>query len=278
MCASLVPMTPSLFGRTRRADRGDPIQPSEPPTADALLRQLVLLADEERTIRRRRDRAILASRGGLRQRDVAQATGLSVARIKQIQQAGGASALRSPLRTPVTEVDLPASDAPPDSREDRTFLLADVAPWLEPIASERAFFAQDPSRGIGYDVHTDISDNGTDRWLVCMTTGTCEIYCFQAEGAAAAPPEPPRESWGVGSAFGPLYVLGRVMSRRLVQVAMNPQTSRIAQRPGGLAWVYGRILLLNCVLAALDRHPGTDGLSQYLETLPETELPDVLMD
>lgn len=270
-------MTRSWFGRTRRAERGDPIQPSEPPTTDVLLLQLGLLADEERRIRRRRDRVILASGGGLRQRDVAQATGLSVARIKQIQQAGH-SALRSPLRTPVTEVDLPASDASPDSRLERVFLLADVAPWLEPIASEREFFAQDPSRGTGYDVHTEVSDTGTDRWLVCMATGTCEIYCFQAEGEAAAPLEPSRESWGVGSASGPLYLLGRVMNRRLVQVAMNPQTPRIAQRPGGLAWVYGRIYLLNSVLAALDRHPGTDGFSQYLNALPETELPDVLMD
>lgn len=270
-------MTPSWFGRTRRVEHGDPIQPSEPLTADSLLQQLTLLAQDERAVRRRRDRAILMSRGDVRQRDVAAATGLSIARIKQIQQGAG-TMFDSPLRSPITDVDLRASDAPADAREERTFLLADVAPWLEPIASEREFFVQNPTRGSGYDIHTDVSDTGTDRWLVCMATGTHEIYCFQAEGAADAPSEPERESWGPGSPSGPLYILGRVLNRSLVEVALNPQTPRLAQRPGGLAWVYGRVQILNQILAAYSRHVDPEEVREYLLHLPETERPDALLD
>ncbi len=265
-------MTRAWF-RTRRVEQSEPLPPPEATTSDALLAQIARLTTEGEAVRQRRDRAIIAARfHEIRQRDVAEAARLSIPRVKQIQQGGGGG----PSTSPVMDFDVAAADAPADARAGRVFLLREVAPWLEPIASEREFFAQDPARGSGYDIYTDISDSGLDRWLVAMATGSGEIYCFQAEGAEEAPPEPQREFWGPGSESGPLYVLGRLPSRSLVEVALNPQTPRMAKRPGGLGWVYGRVNLINDILAAIGapyKQLTIDQIREHLANLPEMERP-----
>lgn len=263
----------TFFSRTARLETGAPVPPPPPETPEERLDQLSRLAAEADVIRQRRDRAIYLLAGQTRQRQVAAATGLSIARIKQIQQQGPAPQgwPRDAAKSPATEVDLPAADAPADARAERTFLLTDVAPSLEPVASEREFFAQNRARGSGYDVHHDISDTGADRWVVAIATGTGELYAFQADGVSEGPPEPARDEWGPGASSGPLYVLGRLPPhyRRFAAVAFNPQSIRLTGRPGGLAWIYGRAQLLNAVLQLVTSPYGDiDSLRTYVATLP----------
>lgn len=265
--------------RTQRTKMDTPLEPRREPTPADLADQLRVAVRECGVAFQRRDQLIRMAKGSLTQRAIAGATDLSVPRIKQIQQRTShrrhtsASAL-----PPVTEVDVPGDQLAADIRPERELTLAEAAPWLEPAAdSERAFLAARPSDGGAYDVHHDISDDGTDRWVVAMTTAAPhEVYAFLAEGGAKVAADPVDDSPGAGSTSGPLYVLGRVPNQALVEVALNPQTERIAGRPGGLAWVYGRVQLLTRVLAVIanpSSRLGPSELQEFVSSLPEEMRP-----
>ncbi len=244
----------SIFERRKPTRLTDAELAARIPNPDALLRGL---STEAVAARSRRDAAIAAaSTHGLTQRQVAAATGLSVARVKQIQATGAIPRTATTLG-PVTEVDLIAGEASEDARAERVFRLQDILPWQLPLKSERRFFHEQPNRGGGYDIGHDFCDVGTDRWVVAMATGTCEIYAFQAEGVGHQVDEEMESAARPGSTSGPLYILGQLPHQRYVEVALNSAAPRVAGRPGGLAWVVGRIQLINEALNAtfsLNKH------------------------
>lgn len=239
-----------------------------PPTP---LDQLAATAAALERARSERDHAISTARGrGVPLRDIAAAAGLSVSRIKQI--APKATAYRSVLQPPVTEMDFLGALAndQSDPHGERVLGLQDLNPFVQEWASEMAFVDADPSRRHFMDVLRDVHDlDENEDWNLCYIQATQELYAWTLRTT-----DPNYEMVGVGANnSGPCILLGHVASWPLVEAGIVRPGRNLAHRLGGLAWVYGRVLLLNRItrVMATDIGLGEEHVLEYLERLPENE-------
>lgn len=255
--------------------------PVAAPPLSALERVQLAATALERA-RDQRDAAIAAARREGSLREVADAAGLSVSRVKQISSPGAAwGAVSLP---PVADVDLHMGAAPDRRVDDRVYALEEVDPWLPEWPSERAFLQenQDRSDGLNYDITnraTDIDPAG--EWTVVYASGTREVYAFCTSGPLhiSEPVDPkanPAEEMSKGSPHGPCLLLGHVFNYPLVEEALNRPTLNLQHRPGGLAWIYSRIRTINRITRSLaDPIDGigrdVNPLWDYFESLPESE-------
>ncbi|PJI91042.1 hypothetical protein [Luteimicrobium subarcticum] len=63
-----------------------------------------------------------------------------------------------------------------------------------------------------------------------------------------------------GATTGPCFLLGHIPTYRLVEVAIDNRVLHLAERPGGIAWVLGRVRLVEALLRAAG-NLSPDGLS-----------------
>lgn len=234
-------------------DRVDPLRAVEDAAA-----QLARAKDA-------RDNAIgwaRAERVGLQR--IAKAADLSVSRVKQISTTS-----HETMYAPVTEVDLQLPEHDPWG--DRVLGIDDVDPFVTRWASERAFIDENDDRRQFADI-TKVLDLGTDTWSVCYSIGTRELYAWAAQ--ELDPTYEGREAEGTASPHGPCILLGHVISFDVAVAAIANPGNNLAHRPGGLAWVYGRVRMLNSMLRnVLSDYSirGELGLIEYLDDLPESE-------
>lgn len=252
---------------------GDAQQP--PPDTVEVIR---LHARQMERARQQRDEAIALARAtkAATLREIGEAAGISVSRVKQIDsRLDPRSTL---LKAPVTEVDLlrPLASADGDPGDERVLLLEDVDPYLQKWPSERAFIDADERRHPFMDLFWDIYDgDAQEHWRLRYCSGTKEIYAWTDRN-----PDPTyanEKGYGGGATSGPCIVLGHVLSWTMLERCLDRSLRHVAQRPGGLAWVYGRVQLLNRMLDALSRDyttPTPGAILTYLsDTLPESEKP-----
>lgn len=283
----------TFFGRRRT----DPPERTSPPDPLEVVRSASARMDSER---RRRDQAIADARASTTERrptirELAEAAELSVSRVKQIAATGGWWTGEGPTadRAPITDADLYGPGT--THRGDRTLALADVAPHLPRWPSEQAFIAADPARAIGvcrrYDISTDLYDDDLHgRWVAVFIDRTCEVYAFaatplrRANSTVTRTPDTDDTEQGDGSLSGPCLLLGHLPSYEVVDVAVNNPANVVNHRLGGLAWLYGRIALVNRTIKALTDpftgfispapdQPATIRARTYLDSLPESERP-----
>lgn len=252
---------------------------SDPPTPLEIVKAAV--ADYERA-RANRDRAILMAKvsRATSLRELATAAKLSVSRVKQISVVPLAGEASLP---PVSELDLEVKPASPDADEhDRVFALATVDPWLHQWPTERDFLHEDPRRleSNRSDMAFEVYDlDLRQRWLVVYIHATREVYAFAARrpdrnvvvGRRATPPKV--EDATKGSGAGPCILLGHAFSLKYLDAGLGVGIYNVLHRPGGLAWVYGRLRLLNRLLGTAAS--GAVGINadptlvwDYLESLP----------
>lgn len=258
-----------IRGRRRRNEAWSP--PEDEPTYADLLKSAT-----ERLERARedRDRAIRAARAArIPLRDIAESTSLSVARVKQIgpPQAGSRKSL-----DPIIELDLNTTR----TANDEVRGIDEVAPWLEKFESERAFAESTPERsaGLTYDINHHMLDLDPETpWVAIYNSGSKEIAAWRSGGRNTPIGESVADgNWNPLSASGPCLVLGHLPSWEVVDVGVDRAARQAANRLGGLAWLYGRIRLLNAVFKSL-----TDigdclidwqsPLYEYYQSLPESE-------
>jgi hypothetical protein len=245
---------------------------SPPPDALAELRGAVAQYERAREIR---DSAIVAAARQETQRAAAEVSGLSLSRVKQITAGGLAQA----TRLPITDVDILQGDP-----ADRVLSVFDVDPFLERAAeSERDFIAADPRRATGnrYDLSTRLYDTDPSQaWVAVYIDTTQELYVFPATATGNWHTSKPESSEPAdmtrGSTSGPVYVLGHLPFYKLVDDGVNFAASKARDRPGGLAWLYGRIQLLNRVTRAFTTSSqlSKEDLWDYLAALPDNERPN----
>jgi hypothetical protein len=222
-----------------------------------------------------RDRSMAeARRRGASFREVAGAAGVSVSRAQQI--ASNAAAYVD-VRSPVTEVDVflrLASARQGDVEEaERVFSLASVAPWFRQWDTEREFIASAPARAMSSNRY-DLSHNVVDldpavTWTVVYLGETREVYAFQ--GTQVTVPGEDDAMGPDGALRGPCVLLGHTYSYRLISDGLDTALHNIGHRPGGLAFVYGRLRLLNRLLGTIAGPSDREQIWEYLEGLPSEE-------
>jgi hypothetical protein len=254
----------------RRGATADP----DPPSSLDVLRSATRRLERARELR---DYALIAARAEHNLRDVAEAADLSVSRVKQLTGTLSSAGSHGTL-PPVTEVDL-WLDQWELQRGDRVLALEDVDPFLPRWSSERAFLQGNPKRqvrprpDISYDVYD--TDPAT-RWIVAYTEQTQEVYAFQnVPGSNDADPDFKPH---LGSHSGPCVLLGHLPTEGVVDAALYTSTSIVANRLGGLAWIYGRVRLVNRLLKAFTDPirgllPRAEEAWTYLQSLPMSERP-----
>ena len=268
----------ALFSR-----RSSPVEaPAPAPSLLDTIAQAVRRMDRARSDR---DNAIFAARGRHPQREIAEAAGLSVSRIKQMGEGPHRFHGPDPARfDPVTDVDAPVAVTDRGSTVDRVLSIRDIDPFIPEWPSERAFLEEKPERGSRnvWDIsHRFFDLDPREAWNICFLQATKEVYAFRSIlRSPNDPPLPPEEQNipGRGSANGPCILLGHVASQKLMELALDRPASVVRERPGGLAWAYGRIRLTNTILKAvadpltgLTADPET--IWTYLRSLPESEQP-----
>lgn len=230
-------------------------RPSTPaPSEEDVIRHAAQVMEQAR---RARDEAI-ATATNTRLRTIAEAAGISHARVKQIRR-GGRPAERSSdlLRPPITEVDLYLADHVLEEG-DRILSLHQVNPWVQQYASEREYLQQ--TEGIdGPDFGSNYYDTDPTQPYVVSSRGTTKglmIYAFaQNTGPLDDSAPPVHDEHGFhGSSAGPCYPLGILPSEDVADAAVFNHTGRISRRLGALAWLYGRIQTVNTILAATVSH------------------------
>jgi hypothetical protein len=244
--------------------------PPPTPPAPTPLEQVITATARYEQARTERDRAIAGARNRAPLREIATASNLSVSRIKQIAPHHG-SGWRT-TRPPVGEMDLlgELGDGGEVSGE-RVMALLDADPFLPSWPSERAFIDADPHRSSVMDVQRNVHDLAEEEvWQVCYVQNTREVYAWTPREADPAYVD--AEPSGL-SASGPCYLLGHVITWDLVEAGIVLPGWNISHRPGGLAWVLGRVRLLNRATAALgeDYQLTIDGIRDYLQNLPPHE-------
>ncbi len=222
-----------------------------------------------------RDRSIAeARRQGASFRQLASAAGVSVSRVQQIAAASLPFGLG---RSPVTEVDLflraGTSEKGDVDEAERVFSLQSVAPWYEEWATEREFIASSPERAMSqsrYDLSHKVVDlDPRATWTVVYVADTREVYAFQ-ETQVDVPGQ--EDAMGpAGSLRGPCVLLGHAYSYRLISDALDTPLLNISHRPGGLAFVYGRLRLLNRLLGTIVGPSDSERIWSYLEGIPSEE-------
>lgn len=214
-------------------------------------------------------------------RELATAADLSVSRVKQIAVGNAASGATLP---PVAEVDLILDPAHGDTDDhDRVFALGTASPWCERWDSEHDFLSADSRRvgGNQSDVAQEIYDlEPTTQWTVTYIAMTHEVY---AVGSPASPWSLDERRPGLdpvtrGSLSGPCVLLGHAFSSDILEAGLGYATHNLRYRPGGLAWICGRLRVLNRLMATTAR--GTTGITgnptivwEYLASLPPMERP-----
>jgi len=256
----------------RRQPHAEPADP--PPETLDLIRLHTRQMERSRQLR---DAAIAQARTekNATLRDIAEAAGLSISRIKQINPLADP---RAKLKSPVTEVDIlaaPASSSA-DPSDERVLALDDVDPYLPTWPSERAFIDADERRYPFMDLFGDLYDGDSqESWHLRYCRGTHEVYAWTDRTPDPAYVDDP--SHGGPAESGPCIVLGHVYSWELLERCLDRSLRHVTHRPGGLAWAYGRIQLLNRVLDALSRDyrsaPSESLLTYLTDTLPESEQP-----
>lgn len=258
-----------IRGRRRRNEAWSP--PEDEPTYGDLLQSA---AERLERAREDRDRAIRAARAArIPLRDIAESTSLSVARVKQIgpPQAGGQKSL-----DPIIELDLITAR----TANDEVRGIDEVAPWLEKFKSERDFAQSTPERsaGLNYDINHHMLDLDPETpWVAVYNSGSKEIAAWRSgEPNTPIVESDADDNWNPLSASGPCLVLGHLPSWAVVEVGVDRAARQAAHRLGGLAWLYGRIRLLNAVFKSLtdvsDRLIDWQSpLSEYYRSLPESE-------
>ena len=242
----------AIFRQSRRTRDSD-LRPEPSPLDD--LRSAVLLLDRAK---RARDSAIgRAKAHRVPLRDVAEAAGLSVSRIKQLDT--GEVGRDDAHLPPVTEVDLRLAGA----SSDRVLALEEVDFGFKRWDSERECIAADPKRfhSLRYDIgHSFYDLSPVEPWTVVYVEATHEVYAFrhvppQPEWPGSAYDEERTEGatglMSDGSPSGPCVLLGYLPSYGIVEAALDTQAMVVMHRLGGLAWLLGRIRLVNQILDAV---------------------------
>ncbi|MGO9958779.1 MAG: hypothetical protein ACLP50_22920 [Solirubrobacteraceae bacterium] len=224
-----------------------------------------------------RDRSIAqARRQGASFREIAGAAGVSVSRVQQI---AAAPLPFFPGRSPVTEVDLllragaGAGEKGDVDQAERVFSLRSAARWVQEWETEREFIASSPGRAMSQSrhalSHTVVDLDPKVTWSVVYVADTREVYALQnAQGDVTAEED---DIGPAGALRGPCVLLGHAYSYRLVSDALDTALLNIGQRPGGLAFVYGRLRLLNRLLSTIVGPNDREQIWEYLEGLPSQE-------
>ena len=224
--------------------------------------------------KRNRDVAIVeARRQRTPLREIAAAAGLSVPRIKQIKSAID---YNQEARPPVTETDV-YLDGTTINRGDRILAIGEVAPFLQSWDSEKGCIDADPARKKGrrFDISHQVYDlETTDTWTLVYIENTKEIIAYGRTDTGET------ADMREGATTGPCLLLGHLPTWEVVEAAVDrPISNSVRYRPGGLAWVYGRIQATNRIIRAVVA-PGGDLFNQpptqvweYLDQLPESEKP-----
>lgn len=254
----------ALFRRTAASPRPDPPAPTP-------LEQVATATAKYEQARLDRDRVIANARTRAPLREIAAASNLSVSRIKQIAPHLG-SAWRT-TRPPIGEMDLLGElGEGGDPAGERVMALLDADPFLPSWPSERAFIDADARRGGNVmDVQRNVLDlNNDEAWQICYVPNTREVYAWTQRERDPAYDD--AEKSGL-SAHGPCYLLGHVITWDLVDAGIARPGWNLSHRPGGLAWVLGRVRLLNRATAALagSYQLTLDGIHDYLQDLPPHE-------
>lgn len=159
------------------------------------------------------------------------------------------------LPTGLVDVDLPGSVRVPQGINEL------AATWHIPMwATEADFIADDPEhrrRAHFIDGRLRDAPNDPGQWILKHLPYTGEIYAYRTppvgDRFAAActydPDAPHGRTDGTGDRWGPCYLLGRIYSTDLLIEGI--ERADIANQPGGIAWVHGRVDLLNRVLRSL---------------------------
>lgn len=220
-----------------------------------------------------RDDAIARARfEGTPLRQIADAAQLSVSRVKQMPPQADGHAATHP---PVTEVDISVMSS--DNAAERVFGIEEVDPALPRWSSERAFIDADPQRHPFADIALGIVDlDPAHPWHICYSTQTHEVYAWSQQTQDPGYPADDPSSYVPGQTVGPCLLLGHLYSLDLAIRGISEPAVNVSYRPGGLAWVYGRIRLLNGLLKVMASDytlaTGLDGLYEYLEQTRNAEL------
>ncbi|MFM9263448.1 hypothetical protein ACKAMS_32945 [Rhodococcus sp. 5A-K4] len=184
--------------------------------------------------------------------EIAEASGLTARVVREI---GAGEPHPAVIRRAVSEVDeLIAED---DHRGDRVLALADVAPHAQWWDSEFAFFEDDVRRRSRFiQVQPDVYDvDPAVGWEINYAAGTGEVYARElinrplsqaVRGVSVRDETNMRD----GDQVGRCVLLGRLPTAEFVAATLHAPAQVVARRQGGLAWMYGRINLMNRILRA----------------------------
>jgi hypothetical protein len=186
-----------------------------------------------------RDHQIRVARrlAGIPLAEIAEAAGLSVARVKQIVPTDGPHGLEDAGGPPILGPELPLRTI---DTANQPWGIREIAPDIPTFESERAFLT---SRGgqFGTDLGWDYYDTSrSERFLmgaVESPDGGIDVYAVAAP--EASDPVVAGEVWE-GSLNGPCFLLGNVQSWAVLERGFLPALPGIMRRPGALAWAYMR--------------------------------------
>lgn len=231
--------------------RGNPA----PPTTEEQLATIRAHAENARAATELRNRAIRNTRGrpGLTLEAVANASGLTVSRVKQLRGSDPSDPLERADGPAITDLDQPVLDT--DS-PGRIWGLTDIAPDIPVYESEREFLATGRGRH-GSDLGWEYYDDDRIQRFVISTAsspnGGIDIYAFAAgEDNTSAH----TSVTFTGSSSGPCYLLGNVPNPTIIDKLIFPPLIARIRRPGALAWAYMRIRTITEVLQAMDEEQG----------------------
>lgn len=262
----------SMLRKNANQSDPDPLDTSSPL-------ELVRIATHEcERAKRARDTTIAEAKasGTASLRELAEAAGLSVSRVKQLATgpiSGGATL------PGVAEMDLSLDDTSlgDAAHGDRIFAIDDVDPWLRKWASEREFLDADPRRHAGdrWDIAYKLYDlELASSWTAVYQDNTREVYAFVNNSERLKADTGESNDGFRGSRSGPCVLLGHCYTRKYLDAGLNAGSAHnILRRPGGIAWIYGRICLLNRLLAALPACFNEQAVSDYLDGLRPSERP-----
>lgn len=251
-----------------RGSRLDPPQEERFDPLDAVRSA----AERLEAARLARDRAISAARmHHTPLRAIAEAAQLSVTRVKQVSSTHYSGA----TKPGVTEVDLAVPGA-----VDRVLALDDVDPFLPRFESEQAFIAADSRRRSGKRMDLSFriydADDIEVPWVATWIEETGELYVHKTRDPQERDSPVMATDWdpSMGAQAGPCILLGHLPSWDVVEAGLDSPLHQVIDRPGGLAWVLGRVRRINLLLRAVARSArfnSTSDIIQYIEGLGADE-------
>ena len=153
--------------------------------------------------------------------------------------------------------------------------IADVAGdrGIPSWPTEAAFIAENHDRRHPHFILGNLLDAPHDRgeWVLKHVAKTHEVYAYRTPPAAERFALANNPEWlhsvgggridGTGDEWGPCYLLGYAYNQT---VTCSIERANISHRPGAIAWINGRLTLLNSVLRDLVITPPAGGLEDDL--------------